>query len=258
MESSDWLELREGKQWSRLLYPNPVCFLCTTTTSTCSSNYSTIGDEEVRYNVMVLSWLTATNNHGRVMFSMNRRRYTASRLSQRHFSFVLCVPVQGMEELVRQVGSASGRLGSKFPRDVAVSQPTTTKNTTTLEDSNNQKKKKTQAPNEKGAPRFPHGIPGLQRVSVVGNSGSDLFAIQGTVAHLVCRLDRWILDDDMIDQEHGLGLAQVTTAFVRPDYWNPQKNIFGPKHDNAPPYLTFLGSQTFGHVVMATEDEKTK
>lgn len=96
---------------------------------------------------MVLSWITATNNHGRFVFSINKRRYTAAWLwssftlppaacrsdssSQQMSSsalpptrFTLSVPVKGMEELVIAVGGVSGRWGDKFPEtrrsDVAV------------------------------------------------------------------------------------------------------------------------------------------
>lgn len=102
-EEESWIELNEPKQRSRLLYTNPVCFLSTTT-----------GDNE--RNVMTLSWLTSTNNEGRFMFSLNRRRNTASVLTLGS-NFCLSVPVKGMEELVRHVGRASGRWGSKFVED---------------------------------------------------------------------------------------------------------------------------------------------
>lgn len=90
-------------------------------------------------NVQVVSWLTATNNDGTFVFSLNHRRYTASMLllgtpqnqpaenessldhnlqsEQQQRFFTLSIPVQGMEQLVLNVGSSSGRFGSKFPVD---------------------------------------------------------------------------------------------------------------------------------------------
>ena len=50
---------------SRLLYPNPVCFLS-----------SWAGG---RRNLMTISWLTAVDNEGRFVLSMNQRRHTARR-----------------------------------------------------------------------------------------------------------------------------------------------------------------------------------
>ena len=194
------------------------------------------------------------------MFSINQRRFTARRLAASTVdggdaaSFVLCVPVQGMEELIRNVGRTSGRFGSKFPRDHE--QPD--KHNVSINDGSSSELLTTTMSRRKRkrAPRFPHGIPGLQRVSVGNKSSNDtLFAIQGTVAHLVCRLDRWMDDDD--DTEHRLGRAQVTQAFVQSNYWNAQKNIFCPQH-YAPPYLTFFGLQTFGHVIAATENQEER
>jgi flavin reductase (DIM6/NTAB) family NADH-FMN oxidoreductase RutF len=228
-----WLELTEGKQWSRLLYTNPVCFLCTT------SN-----------NVMVLSWLTASNNHGHFLFSMNKRRFTASILLQdENKHFVLCVPVRGMEDLVRNVGSVSGQFSSKFP-DQHHPEDVYSSNATSEPPLSKRQRKK--------MPRFPAGVPGLKTVSIgtdsTPHSSTDddaLFAIHGTVAHMVCRLDRLL--EGITDDEHFLGVAQVTCAHVRTDYWNATKNLFQPKCSSVPPYLTFFGAQTFGHVVAATD-----
>lgn len=291
-----WVELKEAKQFSRLLYTNPVCFLCTWTqppghnpnaTSTAkedaSANYSAEGLQTVTtQNVMVLSWLTATNNHGRFMFSINRRRFSASLLYDK-FSctngcdFVLCVPVQGMEELVRNVGSVSARWGhSKFPQDASDPQShqyqagmqnletgETTKQTPMQSQSHGQRESKRQK-KKNHASKFIHGIPGLQRVAfghrvaessvgVVENEVSsshhieDIFAIGGTVAHLHCRIHRILHDDNLIDSEHYLVLADVKRACVHADYWNGDKNIFQSRLPGFPPYLTFFGSQTFGY-----------
>jgi flavin reductase (DIM6/NTAB) family NADH-FMN oxidoreductase RutF len=100
------------------------------------------------------------------------------------------------------------------------------------------------------------GIPRLRAVSL----GTDvpqnrlesydsplLFAIKGTIAHLQCRVAH--VYEHAIDVEHLLVLAQVERAWVRSDYWNGAKNVFGPVSETASPYLTFLGSQTFGYVV---------
>ena len=107
-----WIELTESKQFSRLLYTNPVCLLCCNSSSNDTGigsssrgeNTAVISGTEAfnsdaaiespappkeqdqvkvsnsHNNVMVLSWLTATNNTGQFMFSIHRRRHTASLL----------------------------------------------------------------------------------------------------------------------------------------------------------------------------------
>ena len=82
-----------------------------------------------RPNVMVVTWLTATNNEGRFMMSINRHRHTAQSFfeplakvsniddgnsTHNGVCFTLCVPVKGMEELIQNIGSTSGRFGNKF------------------------------------------------------------------------------------------------------------------------------------------------
>lgn len=134
------------KRFSRLLYPNPVCFLCHREFGADSSVESSMKEDRLpQDNVMVVSWLMSTNNHGKFLMSLNKRRCTAQGLvdavsslsdarfgvsaaeasrgtqetmypknSARKARFTLCVPVAGMEELVLAVGSTSGRVASKF------------------------------------------------------------------------------------------------------------------------------------------------
>ena len=351
-----WIELTEGKQFSRLLYPNPVCFLCTSTAknnaersgaaaSDCEKqqqqdeeeedssslllmsppkrknekNTADDGDAILKHknnpptaaaaattttctsqktpadkNVMVISWLTATNNFGRFLFSMNRRRYTASRLFldgdededmivkeqqqhlQRNDSFVLCVPTADLAELVRNVGNVTGYSGSKFPQDHYPPVTVTANNDKAIieeasvdhSSTNNKPISKRQRNKQ---PRFPYGIPGLQRTAIgggahystttttttTGMTNDTLFAIEGTVAHLICHLYTTLPQYDLIDPEHFLGVGVVTAAFVRAEYWNVRHNQFYPQNKGLPPYLTFLGVGKFGHVIVepdANED----
>lgn len=102
-----WVDVIDPRHRSRLLYPNPVCFLVTTDPP---------NDRDGRNsgcNVMVVSWLTAVNNNGQVLLSINKRRHTARCLAC-HPTFVLCVPVAGMEPRVLSVGKCSGRRGDKL------------------------------------------------------------------------------------------------------------------------------------------------
>jgi len=119
MEDNQWIELVEGKQWSRLLYPNPVCFLTTTAVNDIPNDNAsaTVPPPVLTQNVMVLSWLTPTNNHGAFMCSINQRRCSASRIVETQ-QFCLSVPTRDLQQLVLQVGSVSGSWGvSKFPDD---------------------------------------------------------------------------------------------------------------------------------------------
>ena len=116
-----WIHLTERKQCSRLLYTNPVCFLCTNGGPTHEMDGGAAGSEvrPLSPNVMVVTWLTATNNHGQFLMSINRHRHTATffesaATTSRDGHFTLCVPVKGMEELVKNVGGTSGRFGNKF------------------------------------------------------------------------------------------------------------------------------------------------
>jgi flavin reductase (DIM6/NTAB) family NADH-FMN oxidoreductase RutF len=230
VDSDEWIELKDVKQFSRLLYTNPVCF------------FSTANAEQ--RNVMVLSWLTATNNEGRFMFSLNRRRHTASILSE-GCKFVLSIPVKGMEDLVKAVGGTSGRRGSKFAEDHPPSdkpEEAIVQEATGPPLSQRQKKKLR-------LPR-PISVAGLKAVSLGHQPGpidrSEPFAVDGTVAHLQCKAYS-IIQEAVIDDDHYLVLAEVTHAFVKSAYWDNGKKLFRASA-LVPPHLTFLGSQTFGYI----------
>ena len=219
------------------------------------------------------------------MFSLNRRRHSSillkSSLSSSSSEFTLSVPVQGMEELVRSVGGVSGQFGSKFPadyKDVLVG--------STASPSPPMSKRQ-----RKKEPRFRTGIPGLVRDSMEDldhhpasgsihhgkdshANNSHCFAIQGTVAQMVCRVYRVMSSspdpneplssvqtdgtDSIIDDEHDLFLAEVVRARVRPAYFDVTKNLFRPATADTPPYLTFFGSQTFGYVVSSSSSTQVE
>mmetsp|Transcript_22405 Transcript_22405/g.34538 ORF Transcript_22405/g.34538 Transcript_22405/m.34538 type:complete len:299 (+) Transcript_22405:1357-2253(+) len=284
-DSTPWIKLKGKIKFSRLLYTNPVCFLSTigeiapVTTSQTSAETRTVDGhaakpmntqnasdtetppaKQYQRNVMVLSWLTATNNSGRFMFSINRRRHTASSFFAKHEAqqqsyFILSVPVKGMESLVKHVGQASGRWGSKFTEDHIIknNDKEEEKSTSTTEMSKWQKKKL----------KFEKGVPTLNAVPLFGTNHhsrkvnidmcqdncqeDQLFAIEGTVAHLKCKAYR--IMEEGIDDDHYLVLAEVEEAAVHPSYWDKQQNLFRPASDSTPPYLSFFGSGTFGYVV---------
>lgn len=231
----EWIELTKAKEFSRLLYTNPVCFLATRIAIDTSRT-------NVEHNVMILSWLTATNNEGSFMFSLNRHRHTASALKD-NVEFTLSVPVQGMESLVLSAGGVSGKWGiSKFPRDHMGAGVGAAPVAAVPIGSSSKKRR---------GPRFPSGIPSLVRVPLSQSTEDSTawpFAIQGTVAHLLCRIIHVADGTDWIDADHHVIFATVSRAYVQSAYWNTSKTTFQPSH-GYPPYLTFFGSQTFGYVV---------
>jgi flavin reductase (DIM6/NTAB) family NADH-FMN oxidoreductase RutF len=288
-DDNEWVHLQDTKSFSRILYTNPVCFLSSVYREKESSDQhdSTFS----RRNVMVVSWLTATNNSGRFMMSIHKRRYTAAILTRfvngggdngsssgtsddctpHKAEFVLSVPVQGMEDLVLNVGKASGRwTTSKFPLDHRGDEHSSS-NTSSIDKPDKKRK------------AFERGIDGLVAVRLgcsheLSEKENDLFAIQGTVAHLHCRIYRIVdgVDGNVIDDDHRLILAEVLDAYVRTDYWNADKRQFRPTRKvvveknrqvigsddddddvarpslpppTPPPYMTFFGSQSFGYVL---------
>jgi len=268
---NEWLKLTDKKDFSRLLYTNPVCFLslapCPRTND--ESSAAIVSTHQINRNVMVLSWLTATNNSGRFMFSLNKWRHSASTLvptdsgtgrPKTGVEFVLSVPVKGMEQLVLNVGSTSGKWGSKFQDDYSaegnlygegecanniVGDSADAPNL-----SNRQKKKLKRQQFAKGVPHLV-GIPfGCSDSSRPCEKSSDhLVAIQGTCAHLKCHTYNIVsAPEHVIDENHHLVMAEVTSAFVHSSYWDSSKNQFRPMSRDVSPYLTFFGSQKFGYI----------
>lgn len=225
--------LKNGRDFSRLLYPNPVCFLT-------SRRHDQHG-----WNVMTISWLTPVNNDGLVALSMNKGRYSYECLRACPF-FVLSVPVSGMESLVLNVGKCSGRRGDKltFLKDQGLSVfklAARSENIAGAVDSHTKIKKSfaslASTDSESGGES---DAPGEFRASVSQDSDSGDVAVVGTVAWLQLTVES--MQD--IDGQHAMIIARVKNAAVRPDYWNG-KNF--ASRVGGPPILTFLGSQAFGY-----------
>jgi len=240
---------------------------------------------------MVLSWLTATNNKGRFMFSIHKSRYSASLLTpsptdddiesnncnhtnnfQVGIEFTLSVPIKGMEQVVLDVGSISGRYGSKFPKDKHNDNNDIKMNE---EDTNIEKLSNRQRKKQRMQQLTVDGVSGLVSIpfgNVEAASQSSLFVIKGTVAHLKCKTyavmgpsirednekSRYcnerrscgenIMHSPIVDDDHLLIMAEVTDAYVHSSYWDDKKQLFRPISSAVPPYLKFFGSQTFGYV----------
>lgn len=89
-----FVEVKDKRMKSRLLYSNPVVLLVSAS------------DADVK-NVMVLSWLTPVNNRGVFVFSINKKRHSLKNLKQTR-RFCLAVPVEGMEQILIDIGSCTG------------------------------------------------------------------------------------------------------------------------------------------------------
>jgi len=288
-DHQQWIELTNRKQFSRLLYTNPVCFLASwsppATHHYSMSAHDTLGDNDNKVrgekaesqqespslattrtkNVMTLSWLTATNNKGEFIFSLNKRRCTANNIAFRGAEFVLSVPVKGMEELVLAVGRSSGRWGSKFPCDSESEDDRAIQDSTNIQDASPKKIKRGERSNRiDGLLIVPFGnhtnqplsespteSPTPKNAAALADGSFD-FAIEGTVAHLKCQIKSVINNttnnSDMVDDDHWLCSAVIHSAWVHPLYWCRTKNQFRPINPSVPPYLTFFGSQEFGYV----------
>jgi Conserved protein/domain typically associated with flavoprotein oxygenases, DIM6/NTAB family len=222
--------------------------------------------------IIIINYIRSNNDNARREDNTHQQEQT---------EFVLSVPVQGMEDLVLNVGKTSGRWkSSKFP----------------LDHHHRHRDDEIRSTDDKPAKKkqmFQRGIDGLAAVRLgcsdqAPEKENDLFAIQGTVAHLHCRIYRIVdgVDGNAIDDDHHLILSEVVDAHVHGDYWNKEKKQFRPRttrgnvdnyhdddddddervvldHENSmkdgqpdrsrppppPPYMTFFGSQSFGYVV---------
>jgi flavin reductase (DIM6/NTAB) family NADH-FMN oxidoreductase RutF len=95
----------EESMFSRLLYPNPVCFLTTSSSSSRGSGTAV--------NVMTLSWLTPANNYGGFAFVIHKTRFSAQNLLASGV-FTLSVPVAFHKEILLSIGKCTGKSTNKF------------------------------------------------------------------------------------------------------------------------------------------------
>ena len=234
----DWLDL-DSEKASRLLYPNPVCFLSTKSTTSSSSS-------KEKYNVMTSSWLTAANNNGGLVLVVNKARHSAESLREVGSLFTLSVATERQKELLVKVGKCSGRSVAKFstidglqtipttfteePVAKSSSQGIISNSFSALEasssDDDDEKKKEEETDTSEDYPP----------------------SIEGTVARMVCRV---LNIHPAADEGHHLIVAQIEKAKVLKSYFSEGK--FSPKGtamrmESLPRLLTFLGGQTFGAV----------
>ena len=209
-------QIRDPALMSRILYSNPVCLLTTT-------------NGESR-NVMTVSWLTPTDNNGNIFLSMNMKRFSSS-LVYPGSTFVLNIPVAGMEALVLAIGKSSGRETDKFSEfNIQICKPGWI-----LEENV------------------------VAEFSSDSSKVNDPIAICDCAAHLVCRTTSMNKSDHFIDDErehkskkrkntdsHYFITATIEEAFVRTEYWDGKR--FVSTSNGVPPTLTFLGSGAFAYM----------
>eukprot|EP00005_Dracoamoeba_jomungandri_P007268 CAMPEP_0174263096 /NCGR_PEP_ID=MMETSP0439-20130205/17128_1 /TAXON_ID=0 /ORGANISM="Stereomyxa ramosa, Strain Chinc5" /LENGTH=304 /DNA_ID=CAMNT_0015348243 /DNA_START=54 /DNA_END=965 /DNA_ORIENTATION=+ len=208
-DRSAYCEVKKG-MLMRLLYTNPVCLMTT---------YNPVSDE---YNIMPITWITSINNHGVFFCSMNQRRHTCSQLQANPY-FVLNVPVEGMEEVVRKLGGCSGREVNKlshfqlpichpgwFPIDSNAYQQFI-HNWTPIG----------KYPKEEWYP---------SRNSIEEGSKKNV-GIESCVAHLECKVMSSTTTDYSLN--HNLLHCLLYRAWVKTDYWSG--NNFIPQDQDVPP-----------------------
>ena len=210
-----FLAVTEPRLRSRLLYPNPVCLLTT---------WGEV-DGSWRKNVMTISWLTCLNNDADVLLSINARRHSAAAvLSGRAFG--LSVPTSDLAATVLKIGACSGSKTDKLA---------TVEGLAAVEAD--------EAKAGKG------GFAALMSDSSDDDEGvaappDTPWFVEGCVARLTCVVARRLTEGE----DHHVVVAKVTDASVREDYWDGK--TFRAPHGRAP-FLSFLGSQSFGHTVQS-------
>eukprot|EP00808_Paulinella_micropora_P027189 g24132.t1 len=204
--------------FSRILYTNP--------------RHSQEPPPLQRSNIMTISWLTPTSNHGNFVASVNATRYSAGLLKLSH-RLVLNVPVAGMEQLVLNVGRCSGRDDPRVSKLERLGVETCRPGWRPwiAQEEKQPHKKRRHGKLSKSAKAWQKAIADCDR-------NNDI-ALSACVAHLVCVLDKVM--DELVDG-HLLLVGRIEAAWVKADYWDG--TIFCPKDGN-PPYLTFFGSQKF-------------
>jgi flavin reductase (DIM6/NTAB) family NADH-FMN oxidoreductase RutF len=186
-----------------------------------SSSASSVVSRYPLRNVQTISWLTALDNHGNIMLSINKTRFTGQ-LIQISRKFTLSVAVQGQEETLRQVGKCSGREGDKLER---LGLRICEFGWNNWQDQQN---------NEQTEPR-------------------EFFIADGVVAHLSCSVKE-ILDSDSYSPGHLMVFARIERAAVRNDYW--KHGVLAPVDPRLPGILSFEGNGLFAAHKSIPKDSK--
>jgi flavin reductase (DIM6/NTAB) family NADH-FMN oxidoreductase RutF len=230
---------------SRFLYANPVCLLSLTGCYADSTNIATHSDSDTVYthdktrfrNVMTISWLMPVDNQANILLSINANRFTAQKFTSLPSGspFVLNVPTSDHQNLVLRIGKCSGRSTDKFSTLGILSCLPGWQDSIDVD----------VVPNKPNGMLSKKQIQGRERAQLA----SKTCALSCCVAHLVCTLVQCTDTHEVgfSDSNHLLLSAQISCAYVRPDYWDGKHFI--SQNANAPPILSFLGSGEFAHLV---------
>eukprot|EP01132_Coremiostelium_polycephalum_P006166 gene6166-7679_t len=190
---------------------------------------------------MTITWLTCIDNNGFFMCSLNKNRFSAQLLLSSK-KFVLNVPVSGMEQLVLNIGGCSGRNVNKFKKfNIPISLPGCTKELSydSIAFSNGNQEHKE-----------------MTTTTTTTTTKPEYIAVSNCVAHMICQVESILkqVDDDSSSDNHQINghyilLCKIDKSFVRSSYWDSKR--FKPMNDTIPPYLTFLGSQSFAYSTLS-------
>ena len=231
-----WHVLTDGKQWSRLLYTNPLCLMSRDT------NMGGKGHSDPS-RILVLPRLTATNNTGSFMFSLQQSVATELKLlvdaedplDDTNMAFSLSVPVQGMEGLVQQFL----RCEPMIEEGAVIANHALSWESIPLAPKPDDNDTHTHEGRKSPEPQLKY--------------------IVGCVAFMECHVYRTAPipapSNTTTDETDNLGthvtvFAKVDRAFVHPSYWNDRQSWFLPATtDGVSPYMKYLGSGTFGYIL---------
>ena len=262
--------LEDPKLMSRLLYPNPVCLLSVAPRPRGDAGVAAEDDAPAdggdavpedgghRPNVMTISWLAPINNDAAFVCSINLRRFTLRMLRSNGGRFCLSVPAKGFEKTVLAIGACSGWRNDKPAKlGFELCSPGWGVDDESAPTGGQQR------------PAHPPGNPFAaldEDESEAGEANDDgdgttaatsrasaadatspseasapFVAVRECIAHLQCEVT------SMEEREgHAITFARVLRAHVRASHWSGK--TLAPQSPEAPPILTFLGSQKFGYV----------
>ena len=240
-------------------------------------------------NVMTVSWLAPTSNRGEFVMTLHAARYTARLVHAEGHRFVLSVPVRGMEALVKSIGACSGsgavaaaaeaaedesagkaaasnEADGSASATAAVSAPAAAESSASAAaapivraDKIRQLAVPMCRPGCKSMQIAAHaddddeeddGVDAEARADDADDAAAELMAVRGCCAHLVCTVTRALpaTDANPASVAHNVLFCRVQRAYVHGAYFQNTQFV-APR--GAPPYLSFLGSGGFAHVIAA-------
>ncbi len=169
---------------------------------------------------MTVSWLTASDNLGHFLMSLNRGRHTAAHMAVPGSLFVLAVPTAAMRATVLRVGACSGRDVDKLEHLALPVQPV--------------------------GEQF--GVDGC--VAFLVCRVNTLLGPAAPIADAAC--ERAF---QSTTNHHLLLHCTAMRGLVAPTHWDGRR--FAARGD-ASPHLSFLGSQVFAAVVALPDDDNSE